>query len=84
MLDVWTTFLRSWQEQCFSDLILLTKCRLPLQEEMNCSLEMFCFPTTEGVQRAASQQTNPTLSVLGITPYLISLLRSHQLGVSAT
>lgn len=35
MLDVWTTFIFNWQKKHFSDLILLTKCRLPLQEEMN-------------------------------------------------
>lgn len=67
MLDVGTTFIFNWQKQHFSDLILLTKCRLPLQEEMNWSLEMFYFLTTKGVQRAEFQQTNPTSSMLGIT-----------------
>lgn len=66
-LDVWTTFIFNWQKQHFSDLILLTKCRLPLQEEMNWSLEMFCFLTIKGVQRAEFQQTNPTFSMLRIT-----------------
>lgn len=67
MLDVWTTFVFSWQKQHFSDVILLTKRRLSLWEEMNSTLEMFCFLTTKGGQRAAFQQMNIPFSMLGVT-----------------